>query len=79
MKILFTIKFTANTLQTKSHKDMHIFCKPVNHTDDPEPDWYDSTKKNLESIRACVHQVQLADDEESSASWRPKKKSQTEW
>lgn len=64
---LETHKLNSNTKIFHSH-----FRKPVNYADDPKLDRYDSTKKNLESIRACVHQVQLADNEERSTAWKTK-------
>lgn len=48
----------------------HIVALPVDDADDPKPDRYDSTEKNLERVRARVHQVQLADHEERSPAWQ---------
>lgn len=69
MKMQIVVKkLTGDTQTGLKYKVILIFFKPVNHADDAQPDRYDSTEKNLESISACVHQVQLADDQQRSTA-----------
>ena len=41
---------------------------PVHHSDNPKFDWNDSTKKDLQSISPCIHQVQLTDHKQCSTT-----------
>lgn len=57
----------------KMNKSTIYYCLPVNHPNNPKSDWNDSTQKDLQSICPCIHQVQLADDQQCSTTSQTQK------
>lgn len=44
--------------------------RPVDHSDDPEPDGDDAAKQNLQRVRPSVHQIKLTHYQQSPSTWQ---------